>query len=103
MLHSFIVAYKVLSKVLPTYADRLNPLQQVVAGKKSHEKITWSEPWLEDFHRAQEALHDNKVIHLPRPSDKLCPGHTYDYEPIVVILIVCVTGALWIVTDAFFA
>ena len=70
-LRSFIGAYKVLSRVLPMYANLLHPLELMVAGKKSHEKITWNDSTLADFRKAQDALQNNKVIHLPRPSDTI--------------------------------
>ena len=70
-LRSFIGAYKVLSRVLPTYANLLHPLDQTAAGQKSHEKVIWTDSLLLDFHKAQKALLDSRVIHLPRPKDTI--------------------------------
>jgi hypothetical protein len=70
-LRSFIGAYKVLSRVLPRYASLLHPLDQTVAGRKSQERIDWSDELTHAFKQAQSALKDNKVIHLPRPDDVL--------------------------------
>ena len=70
-LHSFIGAYKVLSRVLPRFADLLDPLDQVTAGKDSREKIAWSDELLLTFKAAQHALKDNRTITIPRPQDAL--------------------------------
>ncbi len=76
-LRSFIGAYKVLSRVLHGYAELLHPLDKVVAGKQSKDKITWSDDLSLSFRTAQAALKDCRAIHIPRPDD-----------------------CLWIVTDA---
>ena len=79
---------KSLQTLLAQFAPLLDPthfwaeyckftLNYLIVGKISHEPITWSEEHLEAFRRAQQALKDNKTIHLPRPGD-----------------------VLWIVTDA---
>ena len=70
-LRSFIGSYKFLSRVLKGYAELLNPLECLIAGKNSRDPITWSDEHLEAFRRAQQALKDNKTIHLPRPDDVL--------------------------------
>ena len=70
-LRSFIGAYKVLSRVLKGYATYLQPLEKVVAGRSSHEKITWSDELYQQFKTAQESLHHTKEITLPIPTDTL--------------------------------
>lgn len=76
-LRSFIGAFKVLSRVLKGYAEYLHPLDTIVAGRGSNEKIEWSESMLQDFRKAQASLKTHKAITLPKPED-----------------------ILWIVTDA---
>ena len=70
-LRSFIGSYKFLSKVLKGYAELINPLECLLAGKSYRDPITCSEEHIETFRRAQQALKDNKTIHLPRPDDFL--------------------------------
>ena len=71
-LCSFIGPYKIWSHVLQGYADKMQPLDSAVAGKQSHDHITWTEELLKAFRSAQHALNDCKIITLPHPSDTLC-------------------------------
>ena len=70
-MRSFIGAYKVLSRVLPGYAQHLHTFDLLTAGRKSSEQIAWTEELSAQFRAAQAALSNNKVITLPRPSDTL--------------------------------
>ena len=70
-LRSFVGAYKVLSRVLPGYAQYLQKFDQLTAGKKSQERIVWDDDLLSKFKDAQQALNNSKVITLPRPGDTL--------------------------------
>lgn len=70
-LRSFIGAYKVLSRVLKGYAQYMQPLEQIIAGKKSHDKIQWDENMSKHFKNAQASLADTKIIHIPTPDDIL--------------------------------
>ena len=45
-LRSFIGSYKFLSRVLKGYAELLNPLECLIAGKNSRDPITWSKEHL---------------------------------------------------------
>lgn len=76
-LRSFIGAYKVLSRVLRGYAELMQPLESIIAGCASRDKITWSDDTLQAFKLAQSSLANCKTISLPQPQD-----------------------VLWIVTDA---
>ena len=70
-LRSFIGAFKVLSRVLQGYAEKIQPLDAAVAGKQSQDQISWTDDLLGAFSSAQRALDHCKVITLPRPSDTL--------------------------------
>ena len=70
-LRSFVGAYKVLSRVLPRFAELLDPLEQATAGKESREKIAWCDELLLTFKTAQRALVDNRTITIPQPQDAL--------------------------------
>ena len=70
-LKSFIGAYNVLSRVIPQCSALLSPLNTVVAGRQSHERISWSDDVLAFFYHAQSALSANCSISLPRPDDQL--------------------------------
>ena len=71
MCAPLIGAYKVLSRVLPGYADLLDPLGQATAGRASNEKVLWSDELVSVFKNAQTALDTGKSITIPRPSDVL--------------------------------
>ena len=71
-LCSFTGPYKIWSHVLQDYADKMLPLDSAVAGKQSHDHITWTEELLKAFRSAQHALNDCNIITLPHPSDTLC-------------------------------
>ena len=70
-LRSYIGSYKYLGKVIPTYSDVLSPLDDVVAGRNSTEKISWSDSLLEAFRVSQKRLASAKVITIPRKEDQL--------------------------------
>ena len=70
-LRSFVGAYKVLSRVLPRFAELLDPLDQATAGKESRGKIVWCNELLLAFKTAQRALNDNRTITIPQPQDAL--------------------------------
>ena len=70
-IRSFIDAYKVLSLILPGYAQYTHPLDKTTAGCQSKEKIVWHDELLAQFKEAQAALSNNKTITLPTLSDIL--------------------------------
>lgn len=70
-LRSFIGAYKVLSRVIKDSASFIAPLDDVVAGRDSRDKIQWTDGLHEAFSAAQDALLSNRSIVLPQPSDTL--------------------------------
>ena len=61
-LHSFIGAFKVLSRVIPQCAKFLIPLDKAVAGLMSNEKL---------FEKARSALSSAQTIYLPKVEDQL--------------------------------
>ena len=70
-LRSFIGAFKALSKVIPSGARTLAPLDAIVAGAQSADHITWSDENLAHFKNCQKCLLSHKTITLPRASDQL--------------------------------
>ena len=70
-LRSFVGAYKVLSRVLPRFAELLDPLDQATAGKESRERLVWPDELLMSFKSAQHALENHKTITIPQPRDPL--------------------------------
>ena len=70
-LRSFIGAYKVLARVIPQCSSLITPLDDIIAGCQSQDKIIWSDDTHAKFTSAQHALSSNKCITLPRPSDVL--------------------------------
>ena len=70
-LRSFIGAFKVLARVIPRCATLLAPLDDIVAGRASKDKIEWTDYSCEAFQKAQESLSSSRTITLPRPDDQL--------------------------------
>ncbi|KAK3090592.1 hypothetical protein FSP39_012951 [Pinctada imbricata] len=70
-LRSFIGAYKVLARVLPSCSHALIPLENAIAGLQSKDKVVWNDALSEHFYFAQRKLQETKDIVLPRRSDKL--------------------------------
>ena len=70
-LKSFIGAYKVLSRVIPECASVISPLDNVVAGRASSDKIVWSDEMDINFRKAKSHLQKATTIKMPCRSDKL--------------------------------
>ena len=70
-LRSFIGAFRALSRCIPGYGRLLAPLEDMVAGKDSSDKLVICEELRQVFKRAQESLKSPKVLTLPHPSDQL--------------------------------
>ena len=70
-MHSFIGAYKVLSRVLPHCSQLVDPLESSLADLQSHDHIQWDDNLRQKFTAAQDALHTHKSIVLPQASDQL--------------------------------
>ena len=70
-LRSFIGAYKVLGRVLPSFSQVLAPLDGAIAGRSSKEAISWTDELIDSFDKAPKQLAKNKSIMLPRPDDLL--------------------------------
>ena len=70
-LRSFLGAYKILARVIPNCSEFLKPLEKLTHGKKSSDKIAWSEESTTAFHTAQRNLSSNQNIVLPKEDDQL--------------------------------
>lgn len=70
-LRSFIGSYKSISKVVKLYSDILSPLEEVVGGKNSSDKINWTDSLVNAYKYSQEQLSNLKTLTLPRRSDQL--------------------------------
>ena len=70
-LRSFIGAYKHLGRVIRWHSDYMNPLDQMVAGKDTKERLSWSDENLRLFEVAKESLKSCVPIHIAKPSDQV--------------------------------
>ena len=60
------------------YARLLGPIEKMLAGRASAEKVVWNDTLLSSFQECKKALNDIKMIYVPKPTDTL---HTYsDYS-----------------------
>ena len=69
-LRSFIGAYNFITRVLPSYSDKLDPLEKVISSHKSG-NIDWSPSLLKAFNDAKSHLKEAKSVVLPRSEDPL--------------------------------
>ena len=75
---SWIGSYKQLIECIPRYAILLGPIEAVLGGRGSAERIVWTEDLIKTFERCKKSLNDIRIIHVPKPSDTL---HTFsDYS-----------------------
>ena len=70
-LRSYLGCYKFLSRVIPCYAEVLQPLEAACAGKESADKISWSEDLEASFQKSKEQLLKAKPIVLPKRNEQL--------------------------------
>ena len=70
-LRSYIGCYKFISRVLPGYAEKLQPLEEACGGKESADKITWSEDLIAAFVSSKNLLKKAKPVALPRVDEQL--------------------------------
>ena len=60
-----------LARVVPDCSSQLAPLDSSKAGRQSNDRVEWTNALREAFKRAQDTLHSNRTIALPRPEDEL--------------------------------
>ena len=75
---SWIGSYKQLTDCIPGHAALLGPLEAVLGGRASAERIEWTDDLISAFTKCKKSLNDINVIHVPKPDDQL---HTFsDYS-----------------------
>ena len=79
-MRSWLGSFKQLSNSISNYAVLLSPLEEVVGGRASAERIVWTAELNLAFNKAKESLKDINTVFIPNPSDTL---HTFsDYSAI---------------------
>ena len=68
---SFIGAVKVMACVIQHCSALLAPLDDAIAGKTSHDNITWTEEVHCAFNKVKECLSSSRSVTLPRSDDQL--------------------------------
>ena len=68
---SWVGSFKQLTECIPDYAILLGPLERIIAGRSSAEKINWTNDLILAFNRCKKVLNDARTIHIPKPSDIL--------------------------------
>ena len=79
-LRSFLGSFKQLSASLPNYASTIHDLERVAAGKKSAEKIIWTDSLSSCFEAAKRLAASPVGIAEPRPDDFLQTYSDYSAE-----------------------
>ena len=70
-MRSFTGSVKQMKDNLKNYHLLLHPLEKVVAGRKSAERITWTDSLREAFTKVQKFASNPDILALPKPSEKL--------------------------------
>ena len=70
-MRSFVGSVKQMKDNIKNYHLLLHPLERVVAGRKSAEKITWTEALRDAFKKVKNVVTDPDILVLPRPTEKL--------------------------------
>ena len=70
-LRSYIGSFKFLSRVMKSYSEILHPLEDVIAGRNSSEKLVWNDNLIAAFRRSQDHLKSSKTLTMPRKDDQL--------------------------------
>ena len=70
-MKSFIGAVKVMARVIQHCSALLAPLDDAIAGKTSHDNITWTEEVYCAFNKVKECLSSSRSVTLPRSDDQL--------------------------------
>ena len=68
---SFLGAYKALARVIQGCSKFLSPLESLVAGKASADKIDWSDDNIECFNQARDQLRLSRCISIPHEDDQI--------------------------------
>ena len=79
-LRSFLGSFKQLSASIPNYAVTIHALEQAVAGRKSTERIIWTEDLLSSFSKAKSLAAHPVGLAEPRPDDQLQTYSDYSAE-----------------------
>ena len=70
-LRSYLGGYRTFYRCKKGMAAILKELEEFQAGKKSSEKIVWTEPLKEHFENSKKEITDLDNLYLPKPDDQL--------------------------------
>ena len=70
-MRSFLGGCKQMKDNLSNYSDLFKPLEKVIGGRKSGEKIVWNDSLRAAFDRVQKATENPDVLALAKPGEKL--------------------------------
>ena len=81
-LRGFNGAVKQMKDNLPDYHLLLQPLEAVTAGKKSAERIPWSDQLRDQFRKVQKAVSRPDILAMVKPGEQtvMFPDYSYDHQ-----------------------
>ena len=79
-MRSFNGAVKQMKDNLPNYHLLLHPLEQITAGRKSMDRIVWTETLRTQFKQVQDACSRPDVLAMIRPGEKTVMFPDYSFE-----------------------
>ena len=65
-LRSWLGSYKQMTNCINNYAALLGPLENIIGGRASAEKIVWTEELIKIFNKAKSSLKNVKTIYVPQ-------------------------------------
>ena len=83
-LRSYLGSFKQLSQCIPEYAYLLKPMEDMVGGKLSAEKLSWTNDQIQAFNRSKEAAADPKGVHIPLPNDIIHTWSDFSCEKMAI-------------------
>ena len=70
-MRGWLGAYRQICKTIPNHASFIQTFEQLVGGKASRDRITWTPDLIQKFDEAKKSVATVTPITVPRPSDKL--------------------------------
>ena len=70
-MRSFLGGCKQMKDNISNYSDLFKPLEKVIGGRKSGEKIVWNDSLRAAFDRVQKATESPDILALAKPGEKL--------------------------------
>ena len=76
-LRSFLGSFKQFTECVPSYAVLLHPLESMVVGRASADRLQWSDNDTKAFEAAKNATKNLSGVHIPNPTNQILTYSDY--------------------------